>query len=109
MELGTLGGQLLTMLGSVGGTALFMRQFMSRQRLALAGDSADVRSINRLLEQLEAAEKRRKEVEERADKFADERNQMFREMADMRAEMERLRSEVHHLTIEVQRLRGETP
>lgn len=107
MEIGTLGSQIITMLGSVTGTALFMRHFLSRQRVAIAGDSADVKSINRLIAQLEAAEKRRKEAEERADKFADERNQMLREMGQLREQLAELKSDVRHLTKEVERLQGE--
>jgi chromosome segregation ATPase len=99
--------QLVTMIGSAGGTALLMRHTVSKQRVAIAGDSADVHSIKRLLDQLDSSEKRRKEAEERADKFADERNEMFRQMGEMRAEMAELKAEVRHLTNEVNRLQGE--
>jgi chromosome segregation ATPase len=99
--------QLVTMLGSAGGTAMLMRHTMSKQRVVMAGDKADVSSIKRLLEQLESSERRRREAEERADKFADERNEMFKQMGEMRAEMAELKAEVRHLTAEVNRLQGE--
>lgn len=96
--------QILTMVGSAGGTAMLMKRFFSSNRVALAGDAADVRSIKRLLDQLESSEQRRREAEDRADKFANERNEMYRQMADIRATMAKLESEVTHLQAEVQRL-----
>ena len=99
-------GQAITALGVVAGAVLYARKTISANRLAIAGDNADVGSIARLQAQLDKAEAARDEALKRADDFADQRNKLIDQIGEMKGQLAVLTDKVNSLTEEVARLRA---
>jgi chromosome segregation ATPase len=99
-------GQAITALGVVGGAVMYARKKISADRLAIAGDNADMGSIARLQAQLDRAEAARADAEKRADDFADQRNKLIDQIGEMKGQLAALTEKVNSLTEEVARLRA---
>lgn len=77
------------------------------QKIDKAAGSAHLDLINRLSEQLEAERQATKTANERADRFAQERNDMHQMVGDMKGEIRAMRQEIAQLTQEIADLRGD--
>jgi predicted nucleic acid-binding Zn-ribbon protein len=98
-------GNALSAVTLVAGAILYARKKLSSDKVALAGDAADVGSIARLQAQLDRAEAGRVLAEKRADDFADQRNKLVEQMGDLKGQLATLTEQVKGLTDEVARLR----
>jgi chromosome segregation ATPase len=99
-------GNAITGIGIAGGAIMYARKRLSADKLAIAGDNADLGSIARLQAQLDKAENARAEAEKRADDFADQRNKLIDQIGEMKGQLAVLTEKVNSLTEEVARLRG---
>lgn len=90
-----------TWVGSiVGGLVLVFvaaRPLISKLRLGSAMDGAQIDAIDRLSKLLDEERKARHQAEERADKFAQERNDAISKVGRLEGEVAALRTEVENL------------
>ncbi|MFC4728812.1 hypothetical protein [Coralloluteibacterium thermophilus] len=84
-------------LGSVVSGVLLFRQWLSRNARDRAGDTAAIEMIERLERQLTAAN-------ERADRYAAERNDLARKVGRLEGEITALQREVRHLTAQMEQM-----
>jgi chromosome segregation ATPase len=89
--------QVLGAVVTIGGAFLALRKWLSSDSANRAGDSAAIALIEQLKSALSAERAARQIAEERADKFADERNQLVEQLGELRGRIEALTSEVAQL------------
>lgn len=85
-----IGGWLGAIAATIVGGGLMLRRWLSKDSVERAGDEARVEVIDMLTTQLAAANAR-------ADMFAKERNDAYREVADLREKVARLETRMEHL------------
>ncbi|SOE48119.1 hypothetical protein [Orrella dioscoreae] len=92
-----LGGWLGALAATIIGGGLMLRRWLSRDSVERAGDEARVEVIDMLTTQLAAANAR-------ADMFAKERNDAYREVADLREKIARLETQMGYMQAKLERL-----
>lgn len=75
-------------------------------QLDKASNSAHVDLVNRLSEQLDKERVATRTANERADKFAQERNDLHQVVGELRGEVRAMRGQIETLTAEVAELKG---
>lgn len=100
-----LGPGTATWLGGTGtvllGGFLWLRKFLSRDAADRAMDKADIDTVRRLTELLDAERMARRESDARADQFAKERNALAAAVGRMEGKIEALTGQVAQLTDKV--------
>ncbi|VFR94010.1 hypothetical protein RAN3_1899 [plant metagenome] len=92
-----LGGWLGALAATIVGGGLMLRRWLSRDSVERAGDEARVEVIDMLTTQLAAANAR-------ADMFAKERNDAYREVADLREKIARLETQMGYMQAKLEKL-----
>lgn len=92
-----LGGTGTVLLGGF----LWLRKFLSRDATDRAMDKADIDTVRRLTELLDAERMARRESDARADQFAKERNALVAAVGRMEGKIEALTGQVAQLTDKV--------
>ncbi|MDF3858073.1 hypothetical protein [Achromobacter denitrificans] len=87
---GGIGGWIGAIAATIVGGGLMLRRWLSKDSVERAGDEARVEVIDMLTTQLAAANAR-------ADMFAKERNDAYREVADLREKVARLETRMEHM------------
>ncbi|WP_313064669.1 hypothetical protein [Achromobacter animicus] len=87
---GGIGGWIGAIAATVVGGGLMLRRWLSKDSVERAGDEARVEVIEMLTTQLAVANAR-------ADTFAKERNDAYREVADLREKVARLETRMEHM------------
>lgn len=88
---------ILAGLAALGGGWLTIRKFLSKDSVDRAGNQADIGTINRLNKLLDEERKARREAENRADKFAHERNEAIQRIGSMEGQITALTGKVEML------------
>lgn len=92
-----IGGWIGAIAATIVGGGLMLRRWLSRDSVERAGDEARVGVIDMLTTQLAAANAR-------ADMFAKERNDAYREVADLREKIARLETQMGYMQAKLERL-----
>lgn len=97
LETSKLAAWLGTAIGIFVTGALTMRKWLSRDAASRAEDGANIAFLQTLMEQL-------KEANERADRFARERNEAIEQIGDLKAQVAALQLTVEHMQSQIERM-----
>lgn len=94
---GGIGGWIGAIAATIVGGGLMLRRWLSKDSVERAGDEARVDVIDMLTKQLAAANTR-------ADMFAKERNDAYREVADLREKVAKLETRMEYMQARLEKI-----